>query len=127
MLFRFHRGGLAESMKTAVEVKTLQELRNIIEKELQTELIADLEFKYVGFDNRVNWNTYYVTTHTALYGKHVVGMSNTDQFEWAEIKMMMAGEEIKVKPLQLEYCSFCGLLLRTDELDTCTDCDQYLE
>ena len=78
MKFRLHRGSLEESMKTVVEIKSPDELRKVIQDNtpwLKGEPIID--FVYAGWDQRVGWDTFYVTVRGPIdTGPHVVGMSD---------------------------------------------------
>ena len=78
--FREHRGGLAESMRTLMEVIDRKQLqRLLVEKsapwEVQLrELIAlhGLEVKPYTYDERINWDTHIVT----LEGYGVIGFTD---------------------------------------------------
>ncbi len=59
LLFRFHKGGLDESMKTVVEIDSLKSLREKIE-EIWTMDGFNIEVKPYVFDKRVNWDTHLV-------------------------------------------------------------------
>jgi hypothetical protein len=76
MLFRFHRGGLSESMQTVFEANTQQELVTKIEESYKSKLIGELEFSKPIWDSRVGWNTHTVSGVIEGYGKHVIGQSN---------------------------------------------------
>ena len=57
--FRFHKGGLDESMATVVEVESLDELKAIIEKDWELP-IHSIRLKYYCYDSRINWDSYIV-------------------------------------------------------------------
>jgi len=69
MKFRFHRGGLKESMLTVTTVNSLDELEELLGTK-------DISFDYIGMDKRINWNTYYV-----MADGYVAGMSDDNKFE----------------------------------------------
>lgn len=69
MLFRFHRGGLKESMETVIEVNSMNELIDAI------GFPHEITFQHIGMDTRVNWDTYYV-----IADDKVIGMSNSKVF-----------------------------------------------
>jgi hypothetical protein len=67
--FREHRGSLADSMKTVVEVNGL-ELQQLCEK--ITGLDSWIEIRPYGYDDRIGWDTYIVL----MPGWGVVGFTN---------------------------------------------------
>ena len=71
-LFRFHRGSLADAMRTVVEVKTREELEKLIlEKDgewLPKALQMRIEKYGEGIDTRINWDT-----HIVMWGHTVIG------------------------------------------------------
>lgn len=73
MKFRFHKGSLEESLKTQIEVNTIEELISAIENyysDTNQNKIVNLKFEYAGYDKRIDWNTYYV----------LVKLNNSSQF-----------------------------------------------
>lgn len=62
MKYRHHRGSLEDSMKTVVDFSTIEELRAHLDKvySFTGKTVAEIKFKYVGMDERIGWNTYYV-------------------------------------------------------------------
>jgi len=70
MKFRFHRGGLKESMKTIIEVNSLFELRQALGNPNY------ITFKHIGMDARINWDTYYV-----IADDKIIGMSDSNNFK----------------------------------------------
>ena len=77
MLYREHRGLLAESMETVKEFQTLDELKEHIKLEwCGYDVVTSIEFQHVGFDVRINWDTYNVIGKFKNYGETIIGMSN---------------------------------------------------
>lgn len=60
LLFRFHRGLLNESMKTAVPINSFSELIDHIGQEMDMSLVKIFVNKYI-YDERINWDTHIVT------------------------------------------------------------------
>lgn len=60
MKFRFHRGGLEESLATVVEFNSKEELQKIIEESLERKL-PPIECKFYTYDKRINWNTFIIS------------------------------------------------------------------
>lgn len=60
--FRFHRGGLAESMSTMIEVKTKKELlKKINEAYSFGPVVKDVEItRYADPDRRIDWEGCYI-------------------------------------------------------------------
>lgn len=59
MLYRSHRGGLSESMKTVVEVNTIEELKDHISSKIGSKVL-DIKIEYYTYDDRIKWETYIV-------------------------------------------------------------------
>lgn len=73
MLFRSHRGTIEESMETAIEVETLEDIAKLLNLEqfgIETNLVAN----HYCMDERIDWDTYIITNRN--YG--VVGFTNGD-------------------------------------------------
>ncbi len=77
--YRDHRGGLSESLKTTIEIS----VKGDIVKRLNSNLkdfgaeVAEIKFKYCGFDKRTGWDTYYVLQRLkGEIGFTVAGMCN---------------------------------------------------
>ena len=73
--FRFHRGGLSESMETTVSLSTKEELIRVIGnslKEWGDFNYNNLKIESYGFDDRINWNSHIVT----LDGWGVIGFTD---------------------------------------------------
>lgn len=73
MLFRFHRGGLMESMQTAKEVRDIAGICQLMNKtgfSLFCNIITPdmLSIRYYGYDQRVDWNTWIVLFNGAPVG-----------------------------------------------------------
>ena len=67
--FRPHRGGLEESMAEVMEVNSIQDIVDYVEK---TTPIPNIKFnikvrKY-GYDARIKWDTYIVTDQFGVIG-----------------------------------------------------------
>jgi len=60
MKYRFHRGGLDEAMKTVVEVHSLEQLKNHIQKHEWDNKPIELKFKKCQYDDRIGWDTWMV-------------------------------------------------------------------
>ena len=80
MRFRQHRASLKESLNTTREFKNKEELLNHLNFIYCTkeESVIDIRFDYAGFDERTNWNTYYVLIKKDNYLNDygIVGMSD---------------------------------------------------
>ena len=72
--FRFHRPTLDESLETQIEIRTKQELYEIISERYHNInfSINDLKIEFYTYDQRINWNTYIV--HSDAIG--VAGFTN---------------------------------------------------
>lgn len=69
LLYRRHRGGLEDSMKTVIEFETEEELFAIIEKDWKDiGKIIKIEFGRYAFDERTNWHTHQVIVHYETTG-----------------------------------------------------------
>jgi len=69
--FRFHRGSLEESMKTQIEVKTIDELVTEINMDnyFCPELTKDqITIEKYDYDPRINWDTYIVNSRDGVIG-----------------------------------------------------------
>lgn len=79
MKYRDHRGSLSDSMETEREVNSVDEIKKHLNK-LYNQFgkeIEEVKFEHVGFDDRIGWDTYYVTKR--LKGEKeftVAGMSD---------------------------------------------------
>lgn len=79
--FRFHRGGLDESLKTEIEVKSLSDVEIASDKTLMGEYLQDFKCRYYGEDKRnIGYdNTYIITaycTYVNVNADVVIGFSN---------------------------------------------------
>ena len=76
--FREHKGMLADSMATVVEIKDKADLIEYIKKMLSKwnfNLIIDdetVKVEFYAYDKRINWNAYVIT----LKGYGVLGFTN---------------------------------------------------
>ena len=61
--FRYHRGGLRESMETVIEVSSKQDLVDKVEPDIFGDKpnVEQITVEPYGYDNRIDWNTYIVT------------------------------------------------------------------
>ena len=62
MKYRDHKGGLAESLKSTIEVNSIDEIKSHLNKFYNQfgKEVDEIKFQYVGMDERIGWNTYYV-------------------------------------------------------------------
>lgn len=79
MKYRDHKGSLHDSMKTERQVSSVDEIKAHLNKFYNQfgKKVEEIKFKYVGFDDRINWETYYVLQR--LKGERrftVAGMSD---------------------------------------------------
>jgi hypothetical protein len=67
MLYRDHRGSLADSMDTVREFNTLDELQQYLSDEWKhsykgiDKKVEEIKIEYIGYDKRINWNTWHVS------------------------------------------------------------------
>ena len=79
MRYRDHRGSLSESMKTVIEVDSVDEIKARLNKYYNDfgQSVEEIKFEYCCFDARIGWDTYYVMQK--LNGENsftVAGMSD---------------------------------------------------
>lgn len=68
--FRFHRGSLKESLAIEIEVKSVEELCNLINQNLECEFSQNsIIIEYYCFDNRLNKDLFSVK----VYGFGIIG------------------------------------------------------
>jgi len=62
MKYRDHRGSLSDSMNTMRDVNSIDEIKQHLNEFYNPfgKEVVDIKFEKVGFDDRVNWDTYYV-------------------------------------------------------------------
>ena len=62
MKYRDHKGSLAESLKSTIEVNSIDEIKSHLNKFYNQfgKDVDEIKFQYVGMDERIGWNTYYV-------------------------------------------------------------------
>lgn len=82
MKFRKHRGSIEDSMRTQIEINSMEELIDYIEEDFKifNRKVTSIKFKYMGFDERVNQESYNVI---ALFNnneaENIVGTSDEDK------------------------------------------------
>lgn len=79
MKYRDHKGSLSDSLDTVQEINSIDELKNHLNKSHNDfgKEVKEIKFEYMGFDKRINWETYYVLfilNNEAHF--RVAGMSN---------------------------------------------------
>lgn len=76
MLVRRNTCWLEDAMKTVREVNSLEELEAVINEDIAATGLSikkeDISFEYCGFDDRINWDTYYIH----IRNEGIWGMSN---------------------------------------------------
>jgi hypothetical protein len=80
-LYRDHRGGLAESLETAIEVNGIEDIReHVLSDPLIAQYYKNIHISHNPIeDNRMGdeWNlTYYVLADVGEYKNQCVGMCN---------------------------------------------------
>jgi len=61
MRYRDHRKGLDESMETVQDFYSVEEIKKYLNSIYEPlGEVAEIKFRYVCFDDRINWDTYYV-------------------------------------------------------------------
>lgn len=79
MKYRDHKGSLAKSMSTQREIKTIDELMQYLNDgwSFLGKEVEEVKFEYCGYDERIDWNTFYVLQRFKGESKFtVVGMSD---------------------------------------------------
>lgn len=69
--FRYHRGSLADAMRTVVEVKDIADLTDKLIRDCGGYIKADGKLKikpYGDWDSRINWTTHIVTWDRTVMG-----------------------------------------------------------
>ena len=63
MLYRDHRGILADSMATVTEINNMEELRDYLNKSWRfaNKKVEEIKIKYYAYDERIDWDTYAVS------------------------------------------------------------------
>lgn len=80
MLYRDHRGSLADSMETIQEIDSIEQLKQHLDKiwAKTGHKITEVKFEYMCFDSRTDWKTYYVLQRFEGENDFVVaGMSDS--------------------------------------------------
>jgi len=79
MRYRDHRGSLAESLSTTQTFNKIKDIMSYLNKRAYKyfKSVDIINFKYVGFDERCGWDTYYVSARFKGEREfYVVGMSD---------------------------------------------------
>ncbi len=79
MKFREHRGSLSDAMETVVEVDSITDIENIINKSWDYfgKKVEQIKIEFYAHDSRIDWETYIVTYR--LFGEeqfYVAGFTN---------------------------------------------------
>lgn len=63
MKYRDHKGSLSDSMDTVIDVNSPSEIISHLNKFYNQfgKEVDDIKFEYCGFDDRIGWDTYYVS------------------------------------------------------------------
>jgi hypothetical protein len=74
LLFRFHRGGLKESMDTVIKIRSYKHLLDSINDSFWPWGIEinKIEIKPYVYDPRIDWDTYMVNVHHEKLGQYPV-------------------------------------------------------
>lgn len=67
-LYRDHRGSLSESMKTIIEVKSIDDIRKHIMKDWPFDTLGEITVKPYAYDHRIEWETYAVCVDGNAFG-----------------------------------------------------------
>jgi hypothetical protein len=76
ILFREHRGSLKSSMKTVVEINSMEELKEKLKEAFPYLEMDDIWFEDYAYDNRIGWDTKLVMSRNKKYGSFIVGYTN---------------------------------------------------
>ena len=76
ILFREHRGSLKASMKTVVEINSMEELKEKLKEAFPDVEMDDIWFEEYTYDDRIGWDTKLVMATNKEYGSFIVGYSN---------------------------------------------------
>jgi hypothetical protein len=80
MKYREQRSSLEESMQTEMEVTDKQQLLDHLNQQWNGR-VTDISFQYCTYDQRIQWDTWYVIAMIEGYDQPmIVGMSN-DKFD----------------------------------------------
>ncbi|MEC7784602.1 MAG: hypothetical protein VYB38_14395 [Bacteroidota bacterium] len=102
--FRFHRGGLRESLATTIKVYSYDELLQAINKEYDNpKYFESLSFEYIGIDSRINQTSYYVIGKRADQDSRVVGMSNGEFNKEKSVSESISDFKKSLKPGLLKF------------------------
>ncbi len=77
MKYRDHRGSLKQSMKTVIEVSSIDDIINHLNSVSFYKKVVKIKFEYACYDERIGWNTYYVLAkYKGERGFKVAGMAD---------------------------------------------------
>ncbi len=83
-LFRMHKGSLAESLGTTVEVDSVNDIAEHLHSKDCT--VDCIKLKHIGVDSRTGWDTSYVLAKISNSDDFsVVGMCDMKTDEWPDI------------------------------------------
>ncbi len=98
LLFRFHRGGLDESMQTVIEIKSFSHLIMHIEEKWEVQPLKISIEPYM-YDARIEWDTHIVqVTFGHPQGNMItypVGFLSRAPDEWREVNYQQ-GDKIEI-------------------------------
>ena len=77
--YRDHKGGFKESMKTTRYIRTIQDIKDHLNRFYNQfgKSVMEIKFEHIGVDKRNKWDTYYVLQRLKYQRNFTVaGMSN---------------------------------------------------
>lgn len=77
--FRWHRGGMKESLDTAIHVKNMGDLKTVLSQSMLMTEDTSINVQYYGYDDRLALHTYVV-----LVNGYITGFICNDKYEWQE-------------------------------------------
>ena len=81
MLYRDHKGSLEDSLKTVQKIHSKAELISHLNTINNNRHVTDVKFYHAGYDQRINWNTFYVMQRMKGEENYTIaGMSNTNKY-----------------------------------------------
>ena len=92
LLFRYHRGTLEESMKTVVEIVSMDHLKSLLGKPYDLYsclVIQDVKIEPYAYDERIRWDSYIVKVKIDN-SYYVEGFLNQDPKEYFKSKEKMS-------------------------------------
>lgn len=94
--FRWHRGGMKESLNTAVHVKNMDDLKTVLSQSMLMTEDTNIKVQYYSYDDRLALHTYVV-----LVNGYITGFISNDKYEWQEESMVLdpdtLAEQIYIK------------------------------